>query len=65
MNRQGVSWTILDPMDYLTKQLTGMGMIDSWISAVNLKGFFGLTDPLSWLEYVETEIIGCGEDFEP
>lgn len=65
VNRQGVSWTILDPMDYLTRGLTGLGLVDSWIASVNLKGFTGLTDPLRWLEYVETEVIGCGESFEP
>lgn len=63
--REGVTWTILDPMDFLKEKLTGLGSVDQWISAVNNRGYAGLTDPITWLELVESEVIGCGEDFEP
>lgn len=32
VTRQGVSWTILDPQDFLTKGLLGVGRLDQWIS---------------------------------
>jgi hypothetical protein len=34
ISRQGVSWTMLDSMDFLDKGLTGIGRIDQWLAAV-------------------------------
>jgi len=34
ISRQGVSWSMLDSMDFLDKGLTGIGRIDQWLSAV-------------------------------
>lgn len=34
ITRQGVSWTMLDPMDFLGAGLTGIGRIDTWLSTV-------------------------------
>lgn len=34
ITRQGVSWTMLDPMDFLGAGLTGVGRIDTWLSVV-------------------------------
>lgn len=34
ISRQGVSWTMLDPMDFLDKGLTGIGRVDQWLAAV-------------------------------
>lgn len=65
VSRQGVSWTMLDPMDFLDKGLTGLGSVDQWISSAINRGLASATDPLRWLELVESEVIGCGEDFEP
>lgn len=36
VTRQGVSWTMLDPMDFLDKRFTGMGRIDSWLATVRM-----------------------------
>jgi len=33
VSRQGVSWTILDPQDFLEKGLTGIASVDHWLSA--------------------------------
>jgi len=65
VTRQGLSWTILDPQDFLQRGLTGMGPVDQWISGANLRGYAGITDPLQWLEKVTSEVIGCGADFDP
>lgn len=35
ITRGGMTWTMLDPGDFLDKQLTGMIPIDSWLTAVN------------------------------
>jgi len=32
ITRQGVSWTMLDPMQFLESGLTGVGRLDSWLS---------------------------------
>lgn len=65
ITRQQISWTLLDPMDFLEKNRTGMGPVDQWLSGVNLSGVTSVIDPLEWLEFVETEVIGCGQDFVP
>jgi hypothetical protein len=36
VSRQGVSWTMLDPMDFLDKKLTGVGRLDTWLTTVRL-----------------------------
>lgn len=65
VTRQGITWTVLDPMDFLKEKLTGLGSVDQWISAANNRGYAGITDPLVWLELIESEVIGCGEEFAP
>lgn len=65
VQRQGVSWTLLDPMDFLDRNLTGIGPVDQWITAVNGKGVADLRDPLMHLELVESDVIGCGPEETP
>ena len=36
INRQGVSWSMIDPMDYLDKEKTGISQVDSWVSLAKL-----------------------------
>lgn len=36
VSRQGVSWSFVDPMDFLDKGLTGIGQVDTWVSLVRL-----------------------------
>lgn len=59
VTRQGVSWTMLDPMDFLSEKLTGLGSVDQWISAANNRGYVGAIRPSEWLEWVESEVVGC------
>ena len=42
ITRQGVSWTVLDPQDFLTKGYTGMGRLDHWLAIArrNISGQF-------------------------
>lgn len=35
VTRDGVSWAVLDPQDFLERGLTGIGEIDSWLRTVN------------------------------
>jgi len=58
--RQGVSWTILDPQDFMDKGLTGMSRIDSWISIAR-RGVPGgrAIDPLNHGKRVWTEQIAA------
>lgn len=65
VNRQGVSWTILDPLDFLDKGLTGIGAVDSWVTAVNGRGVARMIDPLVRSPLVESTLLSCGEDCEP
>lgn len=60
VSREGVSWTILDPLDFLDKGLTGVGSVDQWISRVNMKGWAGLIDPLTRPRLLLSELTGCG-----
>ena len=38
INRQGVSWTIIDPQDFLDKGRTGMYLVDLFLKTVNPTG---------------------------
>jgi len=60
VTREGVSWTLLDPLDFLDKGLTGIGSIDLWISRVNGKGWAGLIDPLMRPRLMLSELTSCG-----
>lgn len=47
VTRQGMSWTILDPQDFLTDGLTGIAQVDHWLSVVKRRtGGLKLRDPL-------------------
>lgn len=61
VTREGVAWTILDPLDFLDKGLTGIGSVDQWISRVNMKGWAGMIDPLTRPRLLFSELTGCGE----
>lgn len=63
ITRQGVSWTILDPQDFLTEGLSGIGPIDQWLTQVGLRSrWFKFTDPLKSVPLVTSTIVGCGEE---
>lgn len=38
VTRQGVTWALLDPMEFLADGLTGLYEVDAWIKAVNPAG---------------------------
>ena len=46
ITRQGVSWTVLDPQDFLDKGYTGFGRLNQWLSVArrNISGRF--IDPM-------------------
>lgn len=47
VSRQGMSWTILDPQDFLTKGLTGISVVDHWLSIVKRRtNGLKMRDPL-------------------
>lgn len=63
INRQGASWTILDPQDFLEEGLTGIGPVDQWLSQVGLRSrWMDLTDPLRSVPLVASTQVGCGNE---
>jgi len=46
VTRQGVSWTILDPQDFMDKGFTGMARVDNWLVPVKMSQGGVLIDPL-------------------
>jgi len=63
INRQGVSWTVLDPQDFLQDGLTGIGPIDGWLAQVGMRNtWVRFTDPLKSVPLVSSTLVGCGED---
>jgi hypothetical protein len=63
VNRQGVSWTILDPQDFLKDGLTGIGPVDAWLAQVGLRTrWASLTDPLRSVPRISSRLVGCGDD---
>ena len=65
VSREGINWTLLDPLDFLQRGLTGIGSIDQWVTALNMKGYARLIDPLTRPPLLESEVIGCGEGCAP
>lgn len=63
INRQGASWTILDPQDFLEDGLTGIGPIDQWLAQVGLrKTWIRFTDPLKSVPRVSSTVVCGGDD---
>lgn len=63
VSRQNVSWTILDPQDFLKDGLTGIGPIDSWLAQVGTRNtWVKFTDPLKSVPRVSSLLYGCGDD---
>ena len=46
VTRQGVSWTILDPQDFLDKGYTGMSRVDNWLAPLKMTLGGRIIDPL-------------------
>jgi hypothetical protein len=61
VTRQGVSWTVLDPMDFMQKGMTGLGAVDHWLSVANGRGPAHMTDPLLRGRVMRSVQTGCGE----
>jgi len=47
ITRQGVSWSILDPQDFLDKGFTGMSRVDNWLGPVRVMLGGQIIDPLT------------------
>lgn len=63
VSRQGVSWTILDPLEFLNDGLTGIGQVDGWLAQVGLRNRWALfIDPLRSVPRVSSLLYGCGDD---
>lgn len=63
VSRQGASWTILDPQDFLSDGLTGIGPIDQWLAQVGLRSRWAtFIDPLRSVPLVSSTLYGCGDD---
>ena len=60
ITRQGVSWTMLDPQDFLEKGRTGMDRVDEWLEAAKRQTGSGtLIDPLH-SDRVSMQRVPCG-----
>ncbi len=63
ITRQGASWTVLDPMDFLKDNLTGIGTVDAWLAQVGLRSrWASLIDPLRSVPLVASTMVCGGED---
>jgi len=61
--RQNVNWTILDPQDFLSDGLSGIGPVDQWLATVGLRSrWFRFTDPLKSVPLAASTLFGCGDD---
>lgn len=62
VTRQGVSWTVLDPQDFLSYGRVGIGPIDGWLAVVHRQGGTRVRDPLYEPTVVYSQQTGCGAD---
>lgn len=61
ITRQGVSWTLLDPGDFMDKGLVGISRIDSWISIARRSVPKGKAiDPLRYGHWLFSKQVGYG-----
>ncbi len=58
VSRQGVSWTILDPQDFMDKGLLGLGRIDHWLNVAKRGTRARARDPLLGRR-IRTEKVEC------
>ena len=66
VTRQGVSWSMLDPMDFLDKKLTGVGRLDAWLSTVRFQyPSAQLIDPLRSQRRSSKRVDCCGPEYVP
>jgi len=63
VTRQGVSWSVLGPDEFLKLGLIGIGQIDHWLNVVmtTARGLYG-TNPLELAPRRRAVLLGCGED---
>ena len=62
VTRQGATWTVLDPQDFLSRGLIGFAPVDQWLSAVNGKGWAQIVDPMRAHLLLNSTVVGCGID---
>jgi hypothetical protein len=65
VTRQGVSWSVLGPDEFLDRGLTGIGAIDHWLNVVNqpTRGLYGI-NPLETGVRRRAVLLGCGPGCE-
>ena len=62
VTRQGVSWTLLDPQDFLAQGMTGVARLDQWLSVAK-RGVGGtFIDPLAGIRLFSVQG-NCGGQF--
>lgn len=59
VTRQGATWTVLDPQDFLARGLLGFAAADQWISAANGKGWARIVDPMRAHLLLNSTVVGC------
>lgn len=63
ISRQGVSWTILDPQDFLQDGLTGIAPVDQWLAQQGLRStWMMVTDPLKSVPRISSILYGCSDE---
>lgn len=62
ITRQGATWTVLDPQDFLSKGLIGLPSVDRWLTGINGIGPARLIDGMTQHTIVNTTVVGCDSD---
>ena len=65
VTRQGVSWTILDPQEFLDKGYTGMSRVDQWLVPTKMTLGGTYIDPLTSTRLFSGRLNDCGPDPDP
>lgn len=65
VTRQGVSWSLLDPQEFLDRGLVGIGAVDHWLNvATQTARGLAMVDPLERGVLIRSAVEGCGGDCE-
>lgn len=65
VTRQQVSWSFVDPMDFVEKGLTGIGRVDTWLMTVKMSNPSSrLLDPLRSQLRSSQRVICAGAEFD-
>lgn len=65
VDRNGVSFTIVDPLEFMDNRRTGIADVDRWLHVQNGRALVQMIDPVRSGILLQSRVVGCSEDCDP